>query len=102
MLDNEKPAKLVLWMMNGSVFDCEPPNHADIKVSVGRTNSKEALGFVVTNGEDRMMFVLDKYQVAELAAYCLIQLKRLKKRRGPKPVMMCVDILERKKAKDQK
>src|SRR5207253_1913725 len=36
---------------------------------IGRTDSKRALGFVVTNGDKTVDFVLDRDQVAELAAF---------------------------------
>jgi hypothetical protein len=39
------------------------------RTPIGRTNSKRALGFIVSRGGTSMDFVLDRDQVAALAAY---------------------------------
>ena len=58
---------------------------ADVEVSIGRTDSKRALGFFITNrGGETMEFVLDKDQVAELAAFLSLSLPRLLKPLGRK------------------
>src|SRR5262249_33388795 len=63
---------------------------ADTEVSIGRTNSKRALGFIVTRWKKggpaagpaaEMEFVLDKDQVAQLASYLTKQQARLLKPR---------------------
>lgn len=54
---------------------------SDTEVSIGRTNSKRALGFIVTRGRKTMDFVLNKEQVARLAHYLTIQDARLLPRR---------------------
>jgi hypothetical protein len=60
---DERPADLLFWWKDGACSRC------DARASIGRTNSKRALGFIVTQGRKRMLFVLDKDQVTELAAY---------------------------------
>jgi hypothetical protein len=67
--NRERPAYLVFWFKNGACcrYDARVP--ADTKVSIGRTDSKRALGFIVKQGDKSLDFVLDKDQVAELAAY---------------------------------
>jgi hypothetical protein len=45
----ERPADLLLWFKDGSAGTCRPRVKADVTVSVGRTDSKRALGFVVRN-----------------------------------------------------
>jgi hypothetical protein len=59
---------------------------ANTEVSIGRTDSKRALGFVVTSGKVQVDFVLDRDQVAELAAYLQhFTLPRLLKPLGRRP-----------------
>jgi hypothetical protein len=54
-------------------------------VSVGRTDSERALGFRILAGDDVVAdFVLDRDQVAELAAFMQLQLRRLKAPLGRK------------------
>jgi hypothetical protein len=80
---DERPADLVFWFRDGFCGGCDARVEASARVSIGRTDSKRALGFVVSRGETRIDFVLDKDQVAELAAYlkhCPALLKPL----GPK------------------
>jgi len=82
---NERPADLVFWFKDGCVCGYNARVPADAKVSIGRTNSKRALGFIVSHGDERIDFVLNKDQVAELVAYLTMSLPRLLKPRGRKP-----------------
>ena len=63
-------------------------SRSDTEVSIGRTNSKRALGFIVTRGSKTMDFVLNKDQVHKLAFYLTKQEARLLKprSRNAKPV----------------
>jgi hypothetical protein len=56
-----------------------------VEVSIGRTNSKRALGFIVTSGKRHVDFVLDRDQVGELAAFLQLALSRLCSPLGRKP-----------------
>ena len=84
----ERPADLLLWFKDGFCSGFTARVAADVEVSIGRTGSKRALGFMITNGKKQMDFVLDKDQCAELAAFLQISLPRLRKPLGPKPVQM--------------
>jgi hypothetical protein len=84
VLDDERPADLLLWWKDGRL----DPHRASIPtktiVSIGRTNSKRALGFMVFSGRvfsgrKPIDFVLDYEQVTALAQYLPIMLRRLKK-----------------------
>jgi hypothetical protein len=55
---DERLADLSLWTKDGSVFSYDARVEADTEVSIGRTNSKRALGFVVSRGDTQMDFVL--------------------------------------------
>jgi hypothetical protein len=82
---NERPAKLLFWHGVGKLSWFEPRIPAEVKVSIGRTDSKRALGFIVSRGGQHMDFVLNKDQVAELIAYLRGWLPRLLEPRGRKP-----------------
>jgi hypothetical protein len=64
-----------------------------VAVSIGRTDSKRGLGFLVTNGKKEMDFVLDRDQVAELAAFLHCALGQLRKPLGRKPKQMSLAAL---------
>jgi hypothetical protein len=81
---NERPADLLFWWKDGACRNCRARVTADTEVSIGRTNSKRALGFVVTQGRKSVDFVLDKDQVSELAAFLGMSLPRLLKPLGRK------------------
>jgi hypothetical protein len=95
---DERSADLRLWFRDGMVGGWSARVKACREVSVGRTNSKRGLGFVVTRdakgpawgwkkGAQVVDFVLNKDQVAQLAAYmqnCISLLKPL----GPKQTGM--------------
>ena len=83
--DGERPADLLFWFGNGSLGGHKARVKADIEVSIGRTDSKRALGFVVTNGADSFDFVLNRDQVIELTTFLQIQVGRLRKPVGRKP-----------------
>jgi len=80
---NERPADLLFWFRDGTCSQYTARSAADTRISIGRTNSKRALGFVVTRGRKSVDFVLDKDQVTE-AAYLRIFSPRLLKPRGRK------------------
>jgi hypothetical protein len=66
---DEQPTNLEFWFGDGHAGWFEARVRASTKVSIGRTNSKRALGFIVIRGKTTIDFTLDKDQVAELAAY---------------------------------
>jgi hypothetical protein len=76
----------LLWGKDGECFRFRARVEADTEVSIGRTDSKRALGFVVKkHGKKQFVdFVLDKDQVAELAAYLQCMLPVLRKPLGRK------------------
>jgi len=77
--------------------------HADIEVSIGRTNSKRAIGFIVhpksgyglnpASEKNETNFVLDRDQYAELILYLRFQLKRLRKPIGKKQEGWCASLV---------
>jgi len=87
---------LRFWMANGNLGWNEPRVPADTEASIGRTDSKRALGFIVRrkHGDEAIDFVLDKDQVAELAAYLRMSLPRLLEPRGRKPNQISLVAME--------
>jgi hypothetical protein len=82
---NERPADLLFWFGDGCLRPYRARVAADVEISIGRTDSKRALGFVVReNGEAKVDFVLNRDQVAELAAYLQTTPGRLKRPLGRK------------------
>jgi hypothetical protein len=86
-VQEEKPTDINFWWKNGSctldrVSGYTNPTKAETELSIGRTNSKLALGFIVTRGDQCMDFVLDRKQVENLFEYLKIQIPRLKKGRA--------------------
>jgi hypothetical protein len=81
---DERPADLMFWLGDGIVASYHARIAASAEVSIGRTNSKRALGFVVTRGDTSMDFVLDRDQVAELASYLQYAVPNLLKPLGRK------------------
>jgi hypothetical protein len=78
--NNERPADLVLWLKDGCAVHSPvmDDGKADTEISIGRTNSKRALGFVIyRKGEPNIDFVLNKGQVADLAKFLQLALPRL-------------------------
>lgn len=67
--NRERPADLLFWIGDGHCSGYKARVAAEVEVSIGRTNSKRGLGFLVTVGNRTIDFVLDRDQVAELAAY---------------------------------
>jgi hypothetical protein len=83
MTDTERPAELLFWFGDGACTPCYARLAADVEVSIGRTNSERALGFSVRKGRKEVIdFVLDRDQVAELAAFLRLALPRLRKPLG--------------------
>jgi hypothetical protein len=83
--NGERPADIVFWFKDGHLAPYRARVAANTEVSIGRTDSKRALGFIVTNGKNKVDFVLDRDQVAELAAFLQqCALPRLLKPLGPK------------------
>ena len=81
---NERPADLWLWLKDGELCTFAARVDADTTVEIGRTNSKRALGFLVIKAKKPIAdFVLDRDQVAELAAY--LRMPSLRKPPGRKP-----------------
>jgi hypothetical protein len=97
----ERPADLDMWLKDGSSIHYRARFAADTEVSIGRTDSKRALGFVVSRGDMRMDFVLNEDQVAELAAY-LHHHPPLLKPLGPKPDQISIVAMLRFAAKPKK
>jgi hypothetical protein len=91
----EQPTDLEFWFKDGFVggFCARVP--AKTEVSIGRTNSERALGFVVTRDGASLDFVLDKDQVAELAAYLQMMHPRLLKPLGRKPQQISLAATQR-------
>jgi hypothetical protein len=85
MEPNERPTDLLFWLRDGFCVPHRARLAASAKVSIGRTDSKRGLGFVVTVGKSELDFTLDKDQVAELAAFLQIKLSGLRKPIGRKP-----------------
>jgi hypothetical protein len=83
----ERPANLLFWFRNGFCGRYDARVAADAEVSIGRTNSKRGLGFMVTIGKGEPVdFVLDRDQVAQLAAFLQdCALPGLRKPLGRKP-----------------
>jgi len=91
---DERSADLHLWIENGYACVASARLAAEMEVSIGRTNSERAMGFVVgvvgdchrlkwTRHDDKQMaFVLDRDQVVELIGYLQSQLSWLRKPLG--------------------
>jgi hypothetical protein len=92
----ERPADLLFWLRDGLCCRYKARVTADTEVSIGRTDSKRALGFVVTSGNKKVDFVLDRDQVAELAAFLRLALPGLRKPPGRKPPQVSLVALEAK------
>jgi hypothetical protein len=90
----ERPADILFWFRDGTLSSYRARVTANTEVSIGRTDSKRALGFVVTSGKAQVDFVLDRDQVAELAAFLQqCALPRLLKPLGPKRSQMSLAAL---------
>jgi hypothetical protein len=88
---DERSTDLHLWIRDGAGGGCNARLHADMELSIGRTNSMRGMGFVVGVADDlrqlnwtrhddkQMSFVLDRDQCAELIAYLRAQLKGLRR-----------------------
>jgi hypothetical protein len=83
-MSDERPADLVFWFKDGCSSSYKARVAAGAKISIGRTDSKRALGFIVTSGKSKVDFVLDRDQVAELAAFLRNSLSGLRKPLGRK------------------
>ena len=81
---NERPANLIFWLADGACGAFRARVKADAEVSIGRTDSKRGLGFIVTQGDQSLDFVLDKDQVIELAIFLHMQRGRLREPLGRK------------------
>jgi hypothetical protein len=68
----EQPTDLLFWLGDGACGAYRARVPATTKVSIGRTDSKRALGFIASRGETRLDFVLNKDQVEEPIAYLQI------------------------------
>ena len=92
-----RPADLSFWLKDGLAVDYCTRVAASTEVSIGRTNSKRALGFIVNRGDTSMDFVLDRDQVAELAAYLQHYCPALLKPLGRKQNQLSLVALHRSK-----
>jgi hypothetical protein len=93
---DERPADLSFWLKDGLAVDYCARVAASTEVSIGRT-IKRALGFIVTRGDTSMDFVLDRDQVAELAAYLQHYCPALLKPLGRKQNQLSLVALHRSK-----
>ena len=79
----ERPANLLLWIGDGiSPIPSKARVSTKTEVSIGRTNSQRALGFIVREGDTSMDFVLDRNQVDDLISYLRMSRHRLRKPLG--------------------
>lgn len=91
---DERSTDLHLWIGDGCGGVAPARLDADMDVSIGRTDSKHAMGFIVgvagdchqlnwTRHDDKQMsFVLDRDQIVELIGYLQSQLRGLRKPLG--------------------
>ncbi len=103
MSPDENPVDLLLWFKDGDCTSASPALK-ELKgrkrklpwVSVGRTDSRRALGFVVEDVDRKHLaeFVLDKKQVQELIRYLSGQLPRLRAG-GKRPREQADDLQDR-------
>jgi hypothetical protein len=91
----ERPADIKFWLGDGLLASYEARVTADTEVSIGRTDSKRAVGFIVSKGETKIDFVLDRDQAEQLAAYLQLQLSRLLKPLGRKKSQLNFAVLAR-------
>jgi hypothetical protein len=87
----ERSADMMPWAQNGATGRSPARLAADVVLSVGRTDSERALGFLLyADGDkklpkfenDQIDFVLDRDQIEELIGYLQSQLGRLRKPLG--------------------
>jgi hypothetical protein len=76
---------LLRWPSNGVVASHDGQGRRLLQVSIERTNSELGLGFVVSDpvGKVLAMFVLDRAQVENVAAFMQLKVQLLKPSRGP-------------------
>jgi hypothetical protein len=77
----EQRVDVLFWLHDGRLIWHDGHHRRGVKlpeVSIGRTNSKRGLGFVVSNGSQDTLFVLDRSQVENLHAFLGCQIGRLK------------------------
>lgn len=84
---SERPADLLFWLRDGCSAAFGARVRAEVEVSIGRTDSKRGLGFVVARRGGGVLadFVLNKDQVNELAVYLGLAERGLLKPLGKKP-----------------
>jgi hypothetical protein len=88
---SERPANLLFWFKDGMCGRFDARVEARVKVSIGRTDSKRALGFIISTPETVLAdFVFDRDQLAELGAFIEMSRARLRKplRRKPKQISL--------------
>jgi hypothetical protein len=79
---NEQSTDVILWPKDGCLCSHDARVDATTELFVGRTNSKRAIGFVITRGKQQIDFVLDRDQVENLAAFLNASLAGLSKPAG--------------------
>jgi hypothetical protein len=82
--NDERPADITFWFGDGQCSPYRARVKADTELSIGRTDSKRALGFVIRQDDDAMDFVLNKDQCTELAAYLSLYAPGLREPLGRK------------------
>src|SRR5262245_23806015 len=85
---DERPADIKFWYRDGFLVPYRARIAADTVVSIGRTDSKRALGFIVSRGKLHLDFVLNLDQVRALAAYLELMADGLRKPLGRKPMQL--------------
>jgi hypothetical protein len=81
----EQPTDITFWLRGGCCGRYHARVPATRELSIGRTDSERALGFIVRKGETWIDFVLNQDQVDELAAYLQLLRGTLRKPLGRKP-----------------
>jgi hypothetical protein len=98
----ERPAHLTFWFQDGFCGGYHARVAASTTVSIGRTDSKRALGFVVRNGQAHFDFVLNRDQVEELAAYLQLMHPALLGPLGPERPQLSITVVAAIAAKTKK
>jgi hypothetical protein len=99
---NERPTDLLFWFRDGFCVPFKARVKTDAELSIGTTNSKRALGFIISQGGKNMDFVLDQDQVAELAAFLEMKAGDLRKPLGRKKKQISCVALKRATEKQRR
>jgi hypothetical protein len=79
--DTEQSVEVTVWMGDGFCGSYPGGDSSWPELSIGRTDSKQALGFIIHDQERKAItaFVLNREQLKHLIPYFQGQLRRLKK-----------------------